>query len=368
MKKIVKIHGWIKYIIKNLRLSEFCHDSKVVPYIKYEKISDKTLIKYTEMLVKCVVKNIKPKLRNKVTIMLDGWSEEKTYFMAIYDVHPSSSWLGYNWNLLRFSPLENETDHYAKEHEQLFKYVNDLFGKNLSYIVAIIAGNRARNIIIARNVSISFVWYASHRYNLAVDDIENNNSEIISSVKKIVSMMCFYLRRAQLFEFIEYAPVKWNDTRWSSVNDMLPRYVFIRGHLSKLNIPDLNDLLLGREKAQEIDKRFGTMKKLNSIKLKLQPDDATVSQIRCFFDPVIDFIPKLSSRLNTTFSIVERNGFESALVKIELEKKLNVEEKQLVKNLEVMNKVFSEIEDDQKSLADAVMKRFRENQQSIKSK
>lgn len=64
--------------------------------------------------------------------------------------------------------------------------------------------------------------------------------------------------------------------------------------------------------------------------------------------------------------IVESNVFESALVETQLEKKLATIEKQAVKRLEVYNKVLSGNEEDPEFLATAAMKRFRENQPSIK--
>lgn len=177
----------------------------------------------------------------------------------------------------------------------------------------------------------------------------------------------FPLRRAQLFEFTEYTPVKCNDTGWSSMDGMHGRYVLARGHLPKLNIPDLKNVLLGRKESQEVDRILETMRKLNFITLKLQRDDATISQVCCFFDTPIDFISELCSRLTTTSSIVKSNVFKSAIVKIELEQKLSAAEKQAVKVLEVDIEVLSKNEEEPESVVDAAMKRFRENQQSIKS-
>lgn len=65
--------------------------------------------------------------------------------------------------------------------------------------------------------------------------------------------------------------------------------------------------------------------------------------------------------------LLKSSFFESALDKIELEKKLTAEAKQAVKTHEVNIKVLSENEEDLESLVDAAMKRFRENQQLIKS-
>lgn len=55
--------------------------------------------------------------------MFDGWSEEGSYFVAIFALYPAPGILGYEACLLSFFPLENETDSSANEHEELFLFV-----------------------------------------------------------------------------------------------------------------------------------------------------------------------------------------------------------------------------------------------------
>lgn len=148
----------------------------------------------------------------------------------------------------------------------------------------------------------------------------------------------------------------------------LEQYVFLCNYLPKLDIPDVDEILLGRKKDQRVDSILDIMEKLKSTTLKLQRDDATISKVCCFFDTVVEFFLNLFSRLDPTLLIVECSVFETALRKIELEQKLIAEEKSAVKTTEIGSESPSEVEGDSHSLADIAMKKFRESQQPMKSK
>lgn len=62
-----------------------------------------------------------------------------------------------------------------------------------------------------------------------------------------MSKVFYSLRRANLRELNNYAPVKPNDARRSSTYSMISRYVLICDRLPKLGIVDIDDQMLGRK-------------------------------------------------------------------------------------------------------------------------
>lgn len=213
-----------------------------------------------EKLVDTVEFKIKNKLPEKFSTMYDRWSDSGTYFVATYAVYPSNAVSRYGCHPLCFSPSENENDHSAKEHEQLLRFVLGSFEKNFSNVVAIIADSYITIRLLSRNVGLLFLGCASHRFNNSVKDIIRENA--IDNIKCILSELCFSVGRAKFHKYTDYAPVKCNETRWSSVSNMLNRYAPIREHLPKLRIEDEDNIILGRKKEQEINSLLDVMEKL----------------------------------------------------------------------------------------------------------
>lgn len=327
----VKVHGWLQYVVHNLRPFDSCENDDVVAHVKYPKMDVDTLLKYMELVTKKVEKKIAKELPDKFAIVIDGWSEAGCYYLGTYASFPANNSLGYKTRLLSFSPLEDETTHSADQHLESLKYVLSLFGKSFKNVIAIIADNCATNRSLSRLAGTHFIGCASHRYNLAVKDVVSANMHLIEKVKKIMSCLIYPLRRAKLRELTDLAPVRIIETRWSSVNTLLQRYVKIREHLEKLDIAELQELLLERREEQNIDTLLDTMKKLNSITLKLQRDDVLIAQVRKLFDIVVKHMPTTNSRLDEDAEIVQSVVFESALVKLQLNEfsGMSVEEKKL---------------------------------------
>lgn len=164
-------------------------------------------------------------------LVFDGWSEADTHSAAIFATYPCTSPLRYDCDLLSFCLLEDETDHSAQQHKKLLRYTVGLFGKCVSNVFAIIADNSPTNRRLASNLFVLFVGCASPRYDFSVEDIIKENKAIIEDIKKIVSKIGTLRCPAKLREFIEYAPGKSNDTRFTAVRNMLKQYVLIPDHL-----------------------------------------------------------------------------------------------------------------------------------------
>lgn len=86
-----------------------------------------------------------------------------------------------------------------------------------------------------------------------------------------------------LREHTKFSHVKCNETRWYSVKYMLERYFQIRGHLSSLDIPEIENLMPKRPEQSALESLMKTMNALDCIKVSLQKRDTKLSDVRIFF-------------------------------------------------------------------------------------
>lgn len=192
------MYGWLKYIIDNLRLFEFCNNPQVVPHMKYKSLPYKAFVKYTEKLVGIVEPKIKNMLQERFLIMYDEWFDSETYFVATLALYTSNAVSGYDCHLLCFSPLENGDDYYAREHKLLLRFLVGLFEKHFLNVVAIIVDSCTTNRLLSGIVNLHSLDCASHRLNNAVKEIIKEIASVIDNIKRIISNLCFPVRRAKL--------------------------------------------------------------------------------------------------------------------------------------------------------------------------
>ena len=100
----------------------------------------------------------------------------------------------------------------------------EIYNKKVEDVVALIGDNVAVNKSFARNLGIPFIGCASHRFNLAVKDILEDNQLIISKVQSIMRKLSYQIPAANLRQFTHLRAVLNNETRWSSTYQMLKRY------------------------------------------------------------------------------------------------------------------------------------------------
>lgn len=70
-----------------------------------------------------------------------------------------------------------------------------------------------------------------HRYNLAVQDISENDDEVIKKVSTLTSQLKCLLISAKLKQLTHLRPETRQTTLWSSVHAMLLRFVKLEEYL-----------------------------------------------------------------------------------------------------------------------------------------
>lgn len=124
--------------------------------------------------------------------------------------------------LIGFSPLDKEESMDAKNHAQFIDFVLSVLNATLHNVVAITGDNAAVNLKSANllNEKVNtcfFIGFASHRFNLAVQDLMMPYKEVMDKLHKLMKKLTNLILVAK---FRRFTPVKAKisyPTRWSSV-------------------------------------------------------------------------------------------------------------------------------------------------------
>ena len=74
-------------------------------------------------------------------------------------------------HLMAFQPLLDETNMTAENHLDLFISMLELYGKSVENVLFIVGDNASVNMSLAEKMGVPFIGCASHRLNLAVNQI-----------------------------------------------------------------------------------------------------------------------------------------------------------------------------------------------------
>lgn len=83
--KAIQVNWWIELVTVSLQPFSVFENSKISKHIRYDPISLKTLKKYMSSLTKKVDSNIARILRDTFALIFDGWTNEDTHFVAIFE-------------------------------------------------------------------------------------------------------------------------------------------------------------------------------------------------------------------------------------------------------------------------------------------
>lgn len=144
---------------------------------------------------------------------------------------------GYNTFLLGFSPFENEQSQGAHQHTMYVEYVLNLFGKDMSNVVALCGDNCYTNKAFVDTVNKPLVGCSSHRYNLAVQDIFSEHKELLKKVNELMKRLRSPIMVAYLRKHTHLRAKCMNTTRWNSTSKMLKRYQKIKSYIPEVDLP-----------------------------------------------------------------------------------------------------------------------------------
>ena len=109
--------------------------------------------------------------------MFAGWSNSSNHFVAIFATVPS----GENY-LLSFSTLPDKTNQNALNYIEFIKNTLRIYNKSLNNVLFLVGDNCSTNLSVANKVQKPFIGCASHRLNLAVNLIIEEEKNLITKV------------------------------------------------------------------------------------------------------------------------------------------------------------------------------------------
>jgi hypothetical protein len=291
-------------------------------YTKLSKISDETLKKYLLQLTKTVEGTITQSLPEYFGIILDGWSEGSTHYVAIFACYSEDSTAKYP--LLAIAPLFDETDYGAESHKAFIGDVLELFGKSLQNLSFIVADNAAVNRSLSDLLNVPFVGCASHRFNLAVNRYLETYEPVIEKVHQLMTKLRTIKQAGKLRRKTNLQPVIRNKTRWSSTFEMVKRFFTLEDFIDMDDV-QLSELFPSRSDLIRLKtvlflllfniKALKDLEQFESVTKILQKVDITLAEVREVFDAILLEFPTMSRHLASDGAIVHSPQFESAVVK-----------------------------------------------------
>lgn len=336
-QKVRDIYGWMALVVDCLQPFSIVEKPTFKEHIKYGPISLKTFKNYLSLLTRKTESNIAALLPDRIAIVFDGHTTPDAHYVGVFATFPSQNAHGFEVVCLALSPMEDETRQTADEHISFLSYVLGNFGKSFENVIALVGDNCATNQSIGTKLKKPLIGCVSHRFQLSVREVIAEDEDAVKCVHSLMVKLRTPLLRAKLYEHTHLRAKLSNDTRWTSIYEMLRRHVALREHVSKLDDIDLDDLLLPASSERRIDGLVEKLKELNEVVLKLQTHNCTLRQARAYLDSVLDVYPTLDARLNPDARIVHSPVFESAVLKIQdkREEELTTSEKRVVKSLRI---------------------------------
>ncbi|GMF52631.1 unnamed protein product [Phytophthora fragariaefolia] len=307
----VNMYRRIEWVVdRNMPLGEV--DNPLTRSIsKLKPTCSKTLKAYLAATVVEVEKKIRAEIHGPVGVLFDGWTCNFEHYVALFAVYWSDGEL--KQPLLALAPME-EGDQTAQSHCEYIKKILTIYHQSEMSLSLLIGDNCATNQAVATRLRVPLIGCASHRFNLAVNTFLEAHKTTVDAVSALMLALRTLNNRSALRKHTDLAPLRPNATRWSSVFDMLARYVRIRDEIKKVDA--VFDLIPKAAMHRRIEALHEDLKILNSVTVKLQVDGLSLADVRTLFDSVVQRFPSMKPQLKASASIVHSPVFESAAAKV----------------------------------------------------
>lgn len=309
-RKGSNVFNWIEWVIMDNHSFSFVEKPLTKKHSKLEPISVDTLMKYIKLVTEAVEKDVASQLPSKFGIIIDGWKEGTTHYIALFASYDGK------FPLLAIAPPFNEQDYTALSHKSFIIDVLELFSKGPSSLLYLVADNAAVNICLADLLEIPMIGCASHRFNLACKSYLQKYEPTLLKINSLMVTLRNVKQAGKLRTKTPLEPVIRNDTRWSSTHNMLLRFFRIREFLDDTdadlvyNMPtplEVNELTLAMTDLAEFE---------STTKL-LQDQERSLSDVRTIFNAMLLKYPEMERHISERGGIVHSPDFENGLVKLQ---------------------------------------------------
>ena len=138
-RKASTYFSWLDWVIMDDLPFTFVERPRTRKYSKMEPVGVGTFMKYLKLLTAEVETKVASVLPNKFGLILDGWSEENTHYIALFACAPSLL------ILLSIAPPYDEENYDALSHKAFIQDTLDIFGKSLANVWFLVGDNAPVN-------------------------------------------------------------------------------------------------------------------------------------------------------------------------------------------------------------------------------
>ena len=308
------IYNWISWIIEDNLPFSFCERINTRKFTKLDQISVDTLMKYIKITTERVEKKVAEGLPNKFGIIIDGWKEGTTHYIAVFASYSEPDGAR-NYPLLAIAPPFDETTYTAENHKAFITDVLELFGKSLENLIYMVADNAPVNTCLADLIGIPMIGCASHRFNLACMKYLEIHETVLKKIQSVMTNLRHVKQAGKLRTKTDLEPIIRNATRWSSTYEMLKRFFRLYEFIDK------SDEILASilPTPVEMITLQGIMKHLEqfqSTTIALQHSERNLEEVRVIFDEMLIHYPTMDYYFASNGRYVHSPEFENAIVKV----------------------------------------------------
>lgn len=313
-KKGNNIFNWLTWIIEDNLPFSFCERLNSKRFSKLDPISVDTLMKYLKLTTERVEKKVADELPDHFGIVIDGWKEGTTHYIAFFAVYTNADG-NIKQPLLSIAPPFDETNYTAANHKAFIGDVLESFGKSLNNLIYLVADNAAVNTCLADLLQIPMIGCASHRFNLACKKYLEREEPVLKKIHSLMTTLQQVKQAGKLRTKTKLEPITRNVTRWSSTYEMLKRFTELYEFIDKddptlaPDIPTSMELIALKDLRKDMDQ-------FQSTTILLQDSKRNLIEVRGIFDEMLEHYPMMDYYLASDGGIVHSPDFENAIVKV----------------------------------------------------
>ncbi|KAF2862951.1 hypothetical protein K470DRAFT_268517 [Piedraia hortae CBS 480.64] len=307
--------AWLRLIV--MRCEPLCavEDLLLRQAVRYDPIPRTSLTRYLMAVHAEVVQQVNSRLPNYFGIVFDGWTERRTHYLAIFAVYDAKS-AASKLSMLAFTTFQDQTNLTADNNIHLLEKVLDDYTKSRSAIIFAIGDNCQTNQAIANRMCHPFIGCATHRQNLAVQDILDEYEADLRRINEIMVCRGKIKKMDELRKRTKLQPITRNATRWGSTYHTPKRFFKL-----ELSIDKEGDELAAKLPNSETRLKLkglmeNTLSSLEQATKLLQGEDVSLAVARCIFDWVVKKLPQTELRLNNRTAVIVNPDFEDGTVKV----------------------------------------------------
>jgi len=310
-QKASTYYSWLRWIILDCHPFSFVERPLTRQYSNLENVSVDSLMKYLKLLTEVVEEKVAASLPEQFGLIIDGWTEGTTHFFGLVACFENGPLL------LSISPPVDEEKYDAESQKLFVMDVLGLYSKSLDNVLFLVGDNAPVNFRLADLMSVPFIGCASHRFNLACKLFLKPYEQQLGKVSFIMGFIRGSVKQAaKLRTKTSLAPVLRNVTRWSSTFAMLKRFFEIEPFLDESE-PTIAANYLTRTEIIELKKLLEDMNEFEVVTKQLQNPKCSLSEVRIFFDTVLESYPTMKKYLSEDSQIIHCPAFEKGIVKIQ---------------------------------------------------